>query len=45
MRPLVENTFLHLKGWQAIAARHAQKAPSFLATVQIRGIFLWGGIL
>jgi transposase len=45
MRHLVENAFLQLKGWRAIATRYAKKASSFLAIVQIRCIFLWGSIL
>lgn len=45
MRHLVENAFLHLKGWRAIATRYAKKASSFVAIVQIRCIFLWGSIL
>ena len=42
MRHLVENAFLHLKGWRGIATRYAKRASSFLAMVQIRCIFLWG---
>lgn len=45
MRPLVENAFLHLKGWRGLATRYAKKATSFLAIVQIRCIWLWGSVL
>lgn len=41
IRHLVENAFLHLKRWRGIATRNAQNAPSFLAAVQIRCLFLW----
>jgi transposase len=40
-RHLVENAFLHLKGWRGIATRYAKNITSFLAAVQIRAIFLW----
>ena len=45
LRHLVENAFLHLKGWRGIATRYAKNTSSFLAAVQIRCIFLWSKIL
>jgi len=45
LRHLVENAFLHLKGWRGIATRYAKNTCSFLAAVQIRCIFLWSKIL
>jgi transposase len=44
MRHLVENAFLHLKGWRAIATRYAKKTSSFLAIVQIRCALIWAYI-
>ncbi|MEZ0300019.1 MAG: IS5 family transposase [Candidatus Methylacidiphilales bacterium] len=41
LRHLVENAFLHLKGWRAIATRYAKNTSSFIAAVQIRCLFLW----
>jgi transposase len=41
LRHLVENAFMKLKGWRAIATRYAKNASSYLAAVQIRCIFLW----
>ena len=41
LRHLVENAFLHLKGWRGIATRYAKNTTSFLAAVQCRCIFLW----
>ncbi|CAO5682776.1 MAG: IS5 family transposase ISMasp6 [Holosporales bacterium] len=40
-RHLVENAFLHLKRWRGIATRYAKNTSSFLASVQIRCLFLW----
>ena len=40
-RHLVENAFLKLKRWRGIATRFAKTTASFLATVQIRCLFLW----
>jgi len=40
-RHLVENAFLHLKGWRGIATRYAKNVASFLAAVQIRCLVLW----
>jgi len=40
-RHLVENAFLHLKGWRGIATRYAKNTASFLAAVQIRCLILW----
>ena len=39
-RHLVENAFLHLKRWRSIATRYAKNSTSFLAAVQIRGVFI-----
>lgn len=39
-RHLVENAFLHLKGWRGIATRYAKNASSFLAAVHIRCLAL-----
>ena len=44
LRHLVENAFLHLKGWRAIATRYAKCTSSFLAAVHIRCIALWAAI-
>jgi transposase len=44
LRHLVENAFLHLKGWRGVATRYAKKTSSYLAAVQIRCIFLWANI-
>lgn len=44
LRHLVENAFLRLKGWRAIATRYAKRASSFLAILQIRCAFLWASI-
>ena len=41
----VENAFLGLKGWRAVATRYAKKASSFLAIVHIRCVVLWTLIL
>jgi transposase len=41
LRHLVENAFLHLKRWRAIATRYAKNSASFTAAVQIRCLFLW----
>ena len=45
IRHLVENAFLHLKGWRAIATRYAKNTASFIAAVQIRCLVLWAKIL
>ena len=45
LRHLVENAFLHLKGWRGIATRYAKHTRAFLAAVQIRCIFLWAKVL
>ena len=44
LRHLVENAFLRLKGWRAIATRYAKRQASFLSIVQIRCAFLWAKI-
>ena len=44
-RHLVEDAFLHLKGWRGVATRYAKNIDSFLAAVQIRCIFLCAKIL
>ena len=44
MRHLIENAFLQLKRWRAIATRYAKNSSSFLAVVQIRCIALWASI-
>ena len=44
MRHLIENAFLQLKRWRAIATRYAKNSASFLAVVQIRCIALWANI-
>ena len=41
LRHLVENAFLKLKGWRAVATRYAKNAASYLAAVQIRCLYLW----
>ena len=38
---LVENAFLHLKQWRAVATRYAKESASYLATCQIRSLVLW----
>ena len=45
LRHLVENAFLHLKGWRGVATRYAKNSASFLAAIHIRCIFLWATIL
>ncbi len=45
LRHLVENAFLNLKRWRAIATRYAKNTENFLAVVQIRSIFLWASVL
>lgn len=44
MRHLVENAFMRMKEWRGIATRYAKRARSYLASVQIRCIFLWASI-
>lgn len=44
LRHLVENAFLMLKQWRGIATRYAKNASSFLASVHIRCIAIWGKI-
>ena len=44
LRHLVENAFLHLKGWRGIATRYAKNTASFAAAVQFRCCILWAGI-
>jgi transposase len=41
LRHLVENAFLHLKQWRAVATRYAKRSASFLALCQIRALVLW----
>ena len=45
IRKLVENAFLHLKRWRGIATRYCKNLSSFLASVQIRCLAVWGNIL
>nr|MCR4555718.1 IS5 family transposase [Alphaproteobacteria bacterium] len=45
IRRLVENAFLHLKRWRGIATRYCKNLSSFLASVQIRCLVVWGNIL
>ena len=45
IRRLVENAFLHLKRWRGIATRYCKNLSSFLASVQIRCLAVWGNIL
>ena len=45
LRHIIENTFLHLKRWRAIATRYAKRNNSFLAAVQIRCILLCAKII
>ena len=45
LRHLIENAFLKLKQWRAVATRYAKNTSSFLAIVQIRCIALWGNII
>lgn len=42
---LVENAFLHLKRWQAVATRYAKTITAFVAAVQIRCTALWLKVL
>jgi transposase len=44
LRHLVENAFMNLKQWRAIATRYAKRAASYLAAVQIRCALLWASI-
>ena len=44
-RHLVENAFLHLKRWRAIATRYAKNTSSFIAIIHIRCLFLWLNII
>ena len=41
LRHLIENAFLKLKQWRAIATRYAKTTKSFLAECQIAAIMLW----
>lgn len=41
LRHLVENAFLKLKQWRAVATRYAKTTASFLAECQIAAIMLW----
>jgi len=41
IRHLVENAFLKLKQWRAIATRYAKTTASFLAECQIAATMLW----
>ncbi len=41
LRHLVENAYLHLKQWRAVATRYAKRSTSFLAICQIRALVLW----
>ena len=41
IRHLVENAFLKLKQWRAVATRYAKTTASFLAECQIAAIMLW----
>ena len=45
IRRLVENAFLYLKRWRGIATRYCKNLSSFLASVQIRCLAVWGNIL
>ena len=45
LRHLVENAFLHLKGWRGAATRYAKNTSSSLAAVQCRCVFLCAKIL
>ncbi len=40
LRHLVENAFLHLKQWRAIATRYAENTASCLAAIHIRCMIL-----
>lgn len=40
IRHFIENTFLNLKQWRAIATQYAKRVSSFLAIVQVRCIAL-----
>jgi len=40
-RHIVENAFLWFKRWRGIATRYCKNALSYLASVQVRCIFLW----
>ncbi len=41
LRHLIENAFLKLKQWRAVATRYAKTTASFLAECQIAAIMLW----
>ena len=41
LRHLVENAFLKLKQWRAVATRYAKTTASFLAECQIAATMLW----
>lgn len=41
LRHLIENAFLKLKQWRAVATRYAKTTKSFLAECQIAAIMLW----
>lgn len=41
LRHLVENAFLHIKRWRAIATRYAKRTGSVLAAVHIRCLMMW----
>jgi transposase len=45
LRHLVENAFLELRRWRAVATRYAKQTASFVATIQIRCVFLWLAII
>ena len=45
VRHLVENAFLHLKGWRGIATCYAKNVSSFASAVHIRCISLWLNVL
>ena len=41
VRHFIENTFLHLRQWRAVATRYARRASSFLAIAQAHSIALY----
>jgi len=41
IRHLIENAFLKLKQWRAVATRYAKTTATFLAECQIAAIMLW----
>ena len=43
-RHLVENAFLKLKRWRAIATRYSKRTSSFLSALHLRCAIIWASI-